>query len=250
MRFFKNILLIVEQDLISFSRDKLVIITTLLTPSVMILSFGYGTAASNFMVMDLPYIQFIAPGILALGTMFSASYSVGFSIILDRQRRLVDDLLVSPISFASFIFGRLLGGLARTIVQAAVVLSLAVIIFAVPVRSPLWTILGLIDISLIFGSIGMGLGALCSFLSFSEFVNIILLPSMYFGGVFFPASQFEGVIAKVAYLLPFTHSLNIVRYGMLGAEPLGNDSVIISSLYVIGAITGASFVVKYAFSRR
>jgi ABC-2 type transport system permease protein len=74
-----------------------------------------------------PYLDFLTPGILAQSVLFIAIFN-GISVIWERDLGIVHKLLASPTPRSALVLGKSLGGGARALVQAAVVMLLALAI--------------------------------------------------------------------------------------------------------------------------
>lgn len=225
-------------DLVEYFRYRMAVISSALTPLAMILAFGIGMRQSEYLVEGNPYLNFIVPGILALGVMFSCIFSAGYTIMLDRQRRLIDDIVLSPVSYSAFIIGRLAGNIVKSSVQF--VFSLAGIIFWLKMPLPDFLILGMgfVLSALFFGAVGMILASFCDIFSFAGFANLITVPFMYFCGVFFPITYFEGFMVVFHYV-PFTAAIEIFRYAFFKKVLVGTFTsnfliLLISTVVLIG----------------
>jgi len=104
---------------------------TLVQPVIWLLLFG----ALFKRVVEIPgfgggdYVDFLTPGIVVMTALFSAGWS-GMAVIEDLNRGVMDRFLVSPVSRASLIAGRL-GQLAITItIQSVVVVGLGLAVGA------------------------------------------------------------------------------------------------------------------------
>jgi ABC-2 type transport system permease protein len=83
------------------------------------LGFGFGpvyqrTGAGN-------YLQYLAPGVIAMAILFPAVFS-GIEIIWDRQFGFLKETLVAPVSRFQIVLGRTLGGATTGLIQGAIVL--------------------------------------------------------------------------------------------------------------------------------
>ena len=85
---------------------------------------------------DVPYLDFLAPGILAQAGMFVAIF-YGIHIIWERDSGILTKLLVTPTPRAAFIIGKSFAAGIRTIAQVAVVLVLSVVLGVTLTTNPL-----------------------------------------------------------------------------------------------------------------
>jgi len=78
-------------------------------PLMFLLALGFGFGPVYQKAGGGSYLQFLAPGIISMGILFSAVFS-GMEIIWDRQFGFLKETLVAPVSRFKIILGRILGG--------------------------------------------------------------------------------------------------------------------------------------------
>lgn len=97
---------------------------TLIQPMVWLLLFGElfksVTKIPGFGAVS--YIAFLTPGVVVMTALFSGGWS-GMSVVEDLDRGVMDRFLVSPVSRASIILGRLVQLAAVTVIQATIVIA-------------------------------------------------------------------------------------------------------------------------------
>ncbi len=76
---------------------------------------------------ELSYVEFMAPGVLAQGVLFSAIF-YGIAVIWERDLGIIHKLLVSPAARASLVLGKALAAGARGLPQAVIIFVLAAIL--------------------------------------------------------------------------------------------------------------------------
>ncbi|NIQ76044.1 MAG: ABC transporter permease, partial [Gammaproteobacteria bacterium] len=68
-------------------------------------------------IEDIGFLNFLAPGIVGMTLLFSATMT-GASIIWDKEFGFLKEVLVAPVNRFSIILGRSLGGITITTIQA------------------------------------------------------------------------------------------------------------------------------------
>jgi ABC-2 type transport system permease protein len=231
-------------DLMEFLTYRMAVISTVLTSFVMVAAFGLGARQNQMTIEGMSYIVFILPGILAMGTMYSCIYSAGYTIILDRQRRLIDDLVLSPIAYSSFVVGRLVSNLLKSSLQFTVTISIAVLLIKVPVEEPAVLLLSFLLTAIMIGAIGMILGSMSNILSISGLINVVTLPFTYFCGVFFPVRYFKQ-LSPVIEWVPFTSSIELFRYGLIQKTLVGSFSSNLLNLVFFATVFLAASIMAF-----
>ena len=90
-----------------FIRSKSRIIAAIVQPLFFLFILGSGFQVATFQGIE-DYMDFLAPGIIAMAIMFSAMFT-GISVLWDKQFGFLQEVLVAPISRFSIIIGRTLG---------------------------------------------------------------------------------------------------------------------------------------------
>src|SRR5258708_12769984 len=100
-----------RRELIRFRSDRLRAVTSLVQPVLFlfILGTGLSTLARRGMPPGVDFKTFIYPGVLAMSVLFTSIFSAG-SIVWDREFGFLREMLVAPVSRASIVIGKCLGG--------------------------------------------------------------------------------------------------------------------------------------------
>ena len=168
--FLKKVFTMLKADLLEWTRIKTAIIVSMLQPVIMVIAFGLRGAQFEYSI----------PGILAIAVMFSVTFSAGYETISDRERRLVDDVVLSPVSYSSFIVSRLFSALIKSILPIGAALLIGMLFFGVGVSHFLTIVLAYILTAIVSAGLGMTVGAFTNHLSFEGMVKFFLIPSMFF----------------------------------------------------------------------
>src|SRR5512138_741882 len=105
----KAIYILWLRQLKRYSRSKARIIGSLGQPLLFLVALGFGFGPIYTRAGGGNYIQFLAPGIIAMSILFTAIFS-GIEIIWDRQFGFLKETLVAPVSRFSIMLGRTMGG--------------------------------------------------------------------------------------------------------------------------------------------
>ena len=97
----------------------------------------------------------------------------------------------------------------------------------------------------------MTVGAFTNHLAFEGMVNFFLIPSMFFGGIFFPIENL-GVFGKVVRFFAITPAVELFRYSLSGEITVGSmfSNYIIIIIYAIVFFLLGVFSFKSAVIRR
>jgi ABC-2 type transport system permease protein len=113
-----------------FVRSPSRIVGSLGQPLLFLIALGFGFGPTFQKAGGGSYIQYLAPGVISMGILFTAVFS-GIEIIWDRQFGFLKETLVAPVSRLQIVLGRTLGGASVALFQGTVVLIVFGVICAV-----------------------------------------------------------------------------------------------------------------------
>ena len=166
------------------------------------------------------YFEFVAPGIMAMIVMTAVLTGLAASIAREKEQGTLDGILISPINRLAIVLGKALSQSIRGLIQGAIVLLLAFLLFGVTVHGNIL----LVALLLVLGIFSfVGLGILVSAIATEQETATQLLfmfqfPMLFLSGVFFPIALMPNFMQKIAHVIPLTYAINAIRKVMvLGA---------------------------------
>lgn len=188
------------------------IITTLLFLMVFSVAFGNGR-----MVDGLPYVEFLAPGLLMMTILQNSFANTSTSLIQQKLNENIVDTLMPPLSPMELTTGFVLGGATRGLMVAVGVgISLALLV-PVSLHHPAAIIFYAIGAALMMGSMGMMTGIWAEkFDHVSTITNFIILPLSFLSGTFFPITRFPEIFQIISHYNPFFYLIDGLRFGFTG----------------------------------
>jgi ABC-2 type transport system permease protein len=115
-----------------FIRKKPNIIGALGQPIIFLLAFGFGLSPIYAKAGGGSYIQFVAPGIIAMTVLFTSMFT-GMEIIWDKQFGFLKETFVAPISRWEIFIGKTLGGATVAVIQGILVFFITLVVGFRPV---------------------------------------------------------------------------------------------------------------------
>jgi len=196
-------------------------------------ALGLGLGAFIKEINGVPYIKFIAPGIIASSAMFGAFYECTYGTYVRMHfQKTFEAILATPVNIYELVAGELLWGATKSMIYGAtiiIVISLFglvdsyIIIFLLPV---------LFLCGLIFAQIAVTSAAIVPGIdSFNYFYTLFITPMFLFSGIFFPLDALPPLVSDIAYFTPLYHLVNICR-----AFALGNFSVTGDIIWMLFAV--------------
>ena len=189
---------------------------------------------------ELRSARFLVPGLMAFILMVIVVISTAFSVVRERERGTMEQILVSPVRPADLVLGKTVPYVLISLVSAHVVLLLGFLLFGVPIRG---SYLLLLLTMTLFLTGGLGQGVLISTVAKTQQVAFMIsilttfLPTFILSGFVFPIRNMPLVIQAVTYLIPARYFLATMRAVMLKGTGLGAFWKEVLFLAVFAAVT-------------
>ena len=173
---------------------------------------------------------FFLPGVIGVLIMQITLILTSASIVREKENHTLEQIVVSPISKTQFILGKTLPYVLISFVDFYLILGLGWLLFDLPAASS-HLMLFVLALVYVAGFIAMGLAI--STVSQTQqqaiFISIfILIPSILLSGFIFPIEAMPSYIQPLAYAIPFTYFVKIIR----GILLKGNDLMTLAPYYV------------------
>ena len=154
-----------------------------------------------------------------------------------RRKKLLKRLIATPMSRTQFLASFVLSRLTMLIIEVGVLVGFAVLVFGVPVRGSLLSLLAICLLSaLAFGALGLLLASRTQTIEgVSGLMNLVMLPMWIFSGVFFSSTRFPDALQPFIQALPLTAVNDALRASMLegaGLARLGPELAIVAAWLV------------------
>ncbi len=194
------------------------------------------------------YLDFLAPGIVGMTLLFAGTMS-GASVIWDKEFGFLKEVLVAPVNRFSVILGRSLGGMTTAIIQALVIVGIAVAM-GVKLSSVSGFFLAIVIMILTCAAFtGFGLiiaTKLGNLEGFMAIMNLIVFPIFFLSGALFPIQSMPSWLRYIMYINPLTYGIDGLRGTLVGvaAFPLWLDFAVLITLCVALATLGSYFFSK------
>jgi ABC-2 type transport system permease protein len=193
---------------------------------------------------DLISAHFMIPGVIGMILYAIAAILTASSVVRERERGTIEQLIVTPIRPWELIVGKLMPYVALGFFNTIEVLAVGHWWFGVPIRGDLGLIILLSGVFLVTS---LGIGLLASTIANTQqeamlTVWMTLLPSIFLSGFFFPLEAMPKVLQWFSYLMPLRYYLVIIRSLLLkgvGLEMIRLD-VLAMTLFAVGIMALAA----------
>lgn len=182
-------------------------------PFVYLLGLGYGLGRFVGDLDGLPYLTFLASGLLASSAMNASSFEGMYSVFTRMtHQQTYDAILATPLSVDDIVAGEMLWCGTKAVIVSIPILAVAALLGAVAGPEALLAIPVFFGIGLCFAGPAMLMAALApSYDFFNYYVTLLITPMFIFSGVFYPVTALPKAAQLIVELLPLSHAVQLVR---------------------------------------
>ncbi len=217
-----------------YVRSRARIVGSVGQPLLFLVALGFGFGPVYARAGGGNFLQFLAPGIIAMTILFTAVFS-GVELLWDKQFGFLKETLVAPVSRVRIVFGRTLGGATVATLQGVIVLLIAFLAGFRPALATLpAALLFAVLTGLLFTALGTAIASVIEDMQgFQLIMNFLVMPLFFLSGALFPLRGLPRALDIVVRANPFAYAVDGLRWALIGQAhfPLALD------LGVLGAIT-------------
>src|SRR5262245_8004852 len=247
IQFVDKTLVIAELEARKLRHDPTEVIMRAVQPVLWLLVFGEVFSRTHAVPTGgLPYLDFMAPGILAQSVLFAAIF-YGIAVIWERDLGIVHKVLVSPASRSSLVVGKSLAAGVRGLLQGFLVMVI-VFLVGVRVRMDAAGIAGVLAAvflgSALFATFSLVIA--CIVKTRERFMGIgqlLTMPMFFASNAIYPISLMPRWLGAVARANPLTYLVDALRALLLvhaeSAVSIGIDFAVMAAIFVVLAAFAA-----------
>jgi lipooligosaccharide transport system permease protein len=218
-------------------------------PLLYLLALGYGFGLLIGEVDGLPYMVFLASGIVCSSAMTAASFEAMYSgyTRMEMQQTWAA-MMNAPLEIEDVVLGEVLWAGTKALINSAAILIVATSLGLVAGWQALWVLPIVLLAGVCFASLAMVVTALSrSYDFFMYYFTLVITPMFLLSGVFFPLDTLPAAIAQGAMLLPLAHIVALIRPLMIGAEA---GAVALHLSVVLGYTAAGFWLAAWLLRRR
>ncbi len=222
------------------------LLAPLITAGLFLLIFNIAVGPGRPDVMGVPFLTFLAPGIMMMTVIQNAFANTSSSMVISKVQGNIVDTLMPPLSPLEILLGYLAGGIARGVLIALVVAAaLALVLGVVPVH-PLVALAFVVLGGAFMGGLGLFAGIFANkFDQMAAITNFIVTPLAFLSGTFYSVEALPPLLNRLSHANPVFYLIDGLRYGMIGVS----DSSPLLGLAVCGGATLAVCAVTWQMLR-
>jgi lipooligosaccharide transport system permease protein len=217
-------------------------------PFLYLLGLGYGLGLFIGEMMHMPYLTFLASGILASAAMNTASFEAMYSVYTRMvPQRTYDAMLATPLEVPDILAGEMLWAATKATLNGAAILAVATLLGAVQDWNALWVLPIQFLVGLCFAGPALIMTAFArGYDFFNYYMTLLLTPMFILSGVFYPVTSLPIPLQQLMQFLPLTHAVDLIRPLVAGQEP----SQVPLHLAVLAAYALGGYVIATLLIRR
>jgi len=189
------------------------------------------------------YIDFLIPGLLALGVMNSLLWGISYALIEMRSKKLMRRMVATPMKRSEFLISFFVARLSITIIEALILFTFSYFYFRISVQG------GMLALIIIFlaGNIAFsGIAILISSRTANSrigtgLINVVSLPMMILSGIFFSYHNFPDFAIPIIQKMPLTMLADSIRSVFIegaGITQVAGNSAILAGLGTLCFLIG------------
>jgi ABC-2 type transport system permease protein len=196
---------------------------------------------------EMKSANFMIPGLIGMILFMLTTMLTALAIVREREHGTIEQLMVTPIRPIELVVGKLAPYIAVAFFDVLEVLAIGVFWFGVPIHGSLTLLLAL---SAVFLMTSLGIGIFISSVTNTQqeamlSVWLILLPSIFLAGFFFPVEAMPTALQWISYAVPLRYMIVIMR-GIIvkgvGLEVLAGQ---VGALLIFGVVIMAFAATRF-----
>jgi ABC-2 type transport system permease protein len=221
--FVGSTLTIAELEARKLHHDFTELITRAVQPALWLLIFGEVLASVRAIPTgNLPYLDFMSPGILAQSVLFIAIF-YGIAVIWERDLGIVHKFLASPAPRSALVLGKALSAGERGLAQAIIVYLLALAL-GVHLNGNILSLVGVLVVvilgSALFSTFSLIIACIVKTRErFMGIGQILTMPLFFASNAIYPISIMPGWLQVISQVNPLTYEVDALRTLMIVGGP-------------------------------
>lgn len=217
------------------------LLAPLVTAGLFLLIFNIAIGPSRSDVMGVPFLTFLAPGIMMMTVIQNAFANTSSSMVVAKVQGNIVDTLMPPLSPLEILLGYLAGGVVRgALIALVVAIALTLVLGLVP-QNPLIALIFVVLGGAFMGALGLLAGIYANkFDQMAAITNFIVTPLAFLSGTFYSVQALPPVLNRLSHVNPVFYLIDGLRYGMIGvsdSSPWLGMVVCTGATALLGALT-------------
>ena len=212
---------------------------------LLVLSLAIGSERGE--VLGVPFIIFLAPGLIAMQVIQQAFSHSSSSFMIGKIQGNILDLLYAPLSATEVTISISLAAVTRSFMIAAISIVVFYLIIDIQIKHYFIVITFTFLSSFILGNIGIIAGLWAEkFDHMATVTNFVIVPLSFLSGTFYTIDRLPDLLQTISKVNPFFYMIDGIRYGFIGVS----DSSIKIGIIYLAALSILSWLVTYILFKK
>ena len=212
---------------------------------LLVISLAIGEDRSN--VLGVPFIEFLAPGLIAMQIIQQAFSHSSSSLLMGKMMGTIVDLIGAPLSAAEVTLATIFAAVTRALIISIISIIVFSIMIEISINNYLIFITYLFLSSFIMGAIGFITGLWADkFDHMSTATNFIIVPLSFLSGTFYSVERLPNFLNILSHYNPFFHMIDGFRYSFIGKM----EGSITFSLTYLSLLSILSWFIAYKLYKK
>jgi len=191
----------------------------LITAGLFLLVFSIAIGPQRGEVMGVPYLTFLAPGLMMMTVIQNAFANTSSSIMAAKVQGNIVDTLMPPLSPLEIVLGYLIGGIGRGLLVAVAMIVAMWLVLGIGVAHPLYAIAFLVIGSAFMGALGIFASIYArKFDQMAAITNFLITPLAFLSGTFYSVEALPKVLRDLTHANPIFYLIDGARFSVLGVS--------------------------------
>ena len=202
---------------------------------LLVISLAIGNERSD--VLGVPFIEFLAPGLIAMQVIQQAFSHSSSSLLMGKVMGNIVDLIGAPLSAGEVSLSIIFASVTRALTISIISIIVFSLIIEIEIKNYVVFILYLFLSSFIMGAAGFIAGLWADkFDHMATVTNFIIVPLSFLSGTFYSVDRLPELLKTLSYYNPFFHMIDGFRYSFInnmdGSITFGLMYLIILSIII------------------
>ncbi|MGD2137876.1 MAG: ABC transporter permease [Gammaproteobacteria bacterium] len=206
-------------------------------PVLYLLGLGFGLGRFVGEMAGMPYLVFLASGIIASSAMTTATFEGMYSVFTRMvPQKTYEAILATPLEVDDILAGEMLWCGTKSLFSGMAILAVATVLGVTSSWQALWVIPVVFLIGLCFAGPALIMSSLATNYDFFNYYFVLVITPMFvLCGVFYPLDSLPAAVQGVVQVLPLTHAVVLSRWLVAGTQldlPLLHMAVLLCYAFV------------------
>lgn len=247
--FIRAFSAIVRGEIIRLARIwRQTLLPPLISSFLFFVVFGQVIGSRIGQTSGVPYMTFIAPGLIIMGIIQAAYGHVVFALFSAKYQKSIEEFLIAPVPNWVIIVGYVSAGILRSLIIGSLLTLMASCFTVIPFTNPV-----LLVVTILLTSSALALAGFANALFAKKFDDVsvvsdfILTPLTYFAGVFYAVERLSPLLQKISLFNPLLYIVQTVRTAFIGT---GASSPAVTLFVLLGLNIFLFFLDLFLLRRR